>query len=330
MSSNLNRLSKTFRRPILGIHNPSFGIPFDVLECMIQRTFAYPTLDIRLAYTTISAILADESIKKLGLVAHSQGAIEAGMVLDWLYATIPMKQLAKLEIFTFGNAANHWNGPMNDDGPVIEHIEHYANDGDWVARFGVLHFRQSHDITTEEDATDGDATASGSSATRQVQRPQTSVQLPDGLKKKSTWDLERKRRRKDRFFGRMFKRGDCSGHQLNQHYLDNLFVMDDKLERVLDGDEIQTRPAHAMGGRKQAIKSFMEMEVDPDMLERDNTVIAATLDIKQRGAAKNRVHPQSEGPNEAKRFKVKELSRLWLYRNGRTPEDWVHHGRQTW
>lgn len=330
MSSNLKRLSKTFRRPILGIHNPSFGIPFDVLECMIQRTFAYPTFDIRNAYATISALLADESIKKLVLIAHSQGAIEAGMVLDWLYATTTMKQLAKLEIFTFGNAANHWNCSTNEDGPVIEHIEHYANDGDWVARFGVLHFRQPHDITTNEDATNGDATSTESSATRQVQQPQTPVLLADGVRKRSTWELERIRRRKDRFFGRMFKIGDSSGHQLNQHYLDNLFIMDDKLERVLDGDEIQTQPEHAMGGRKQAIKSFMEMEVDPDMLERDNTVIAATSDLKQREAAKNGVHIRSEGGREATRFKVEELSRLWLYRNGRTPEDWVHHGRQTW
>ena len=331
MSSNLERLSKTFRRPILGIHNPSFGMPFDVLECMIQRTFAYSTLDIRNAYTTLSTLLADESIKKLVLIAHSQGAIEAGMVLDWLYATVPMKQVAKLEVFTFGNAANHWNCPMNEDGPVIEHVEHYANDGDWVARFGILHFRQPHDISggaTNEDSALGKSSEEEQPQTPQM--PQTPILARDSVQKKSTWELELKRWKMNRFFGRMFKKEDCSGHQLNQHYLDNLFVMDEKLERVLDGDDGQIWLGNGRGPETEEAVSFMDMEVDPQMLDRDNTVIAVASNPRRGEAAENGLELRNEGGRRAKRVKVKDLSRLWLYKNGQTPEDWEYHGRTAW
>ena len=142
MKSNLDLIAKTFRRPVLGIHNPTYGIIFDVLECVVQRTFSYPTRDIRRAYDAIRKLADDDAVLKVVLIAHSQGAIEASLVLDWLYATISTKSIAKIEVYTFGNAANHWNLPVHADGrPCIKHIEHYVNSKDWVSRFGVLSVR---------------------------------------------------------------------------------------------------------------------------------------------------------------------------------------------
>ncbi len=135
-----------FRRPILGIHNSTYGIIFDVIECMIQRTFCYPTLDIRTAYAQIAEILADPKTTKLVLIAHSQGCIEAGLVLDWLHANVSTLEIQKVEIYTFGNAANRWNAPTRLNGSSLRHIEHYANKWDWVSRFGILHFRPLTDI----------------------------------------------------------------------------------------------------------------------------------------------------------------------------------------
>ena len=129
---------------------------------------------------------------------------------------------------------------------------------------------------------------------------------------------------------RLFKRSDCSGHQLSQHDLDNLFVMDEKLERVLDGDDVQLQTENGRGGRKGRIMNFMEMEVDPEMLETDKTVIVTGCGENQGQAANNEVLTTSEGRRQPKRFKVRDLSRLWLYRDGRTPEDWIYHGRTTW
>lgn len=142
MQSNLERIARTFRRPVLGIHNATYGIIFDVLECIVQRTFAYPTTDIRTTYAEISKLLRQPEVHKLVLIGHSQGSIEVGMVLDWLFATLPHSDIAKIEVYTFGNASNHWNCPeIEGRQRAIQVIEHYANTDDWVSRFGVLYFR---------------------------------------------------------------------------------------------------------------------------------------------------------------------------------------------
>ena len=87
-------------------------------------------------------LLRDPEVKKVVLIAHSQGAIEAGMALDWCFATIGHKELAKIEGYTFGNASNRFNSPKSSGGHrLIQHVEHYANRSDWVSRFGVLAFR---------------------------------------------------------------------------------------------------------------------------------------------------------------------------------------------
>lgn len=270
MKSNLSRLSKTFRRPIVGIHNSTFGVVFDLIECIIQRTFDYPTLDVRSAYKTISSMLLDDKITKLVVVAHSQGTIEAGMVIDWLIAATTAEQLSKVEIYTFGNAANHWNCAMTDDGPLIKHVEHYANGLDWVARLGIFQFRQPLDR--------GETNGSGAQQTK-VHR---------------------------RFGGRLFNRIDCLGHQMNLHYLDNMFVMDGNLERVLDLDNIEDR----YDGK---VAHFMEMEVDQEILEREDNVVPL-----QAQAGKGQVMKQ--GVHRPAGLRVKDLSRLWQYRNGMTPE----------
>ena len=64
------------------------------------------------------------------------------MVLDWLFAAVNRELLEKVEIYTFGSAANHFNSPETGDGRrVCKHIEHYANTADYVSLFGILHFR---------------------------------------------------------------------------------------------------------------------------------------------------------------------------------------------
>jgi hypothetical protein len=49
----------------------------------------------------------DNSIKKIVFILHSQGGIEGGLILDWLFAECPRYQLRRMEIYTFGCAANH-------------------------------------------------------------------------------------------------------------------------------------------------------------------------------------------------------------------------------
>ncbi|KAL4900916.1 hypothetical protein BDW74DRAFT_88709 [Aspergillus multicolor] len=244
--SNIDRLAYTFRRKITGVHNPSTGLVFDVIQCLIQRDFSYATEDVREAYALLRAALLNPDYTKVVLITHSQGGIEAGLITDWLLDELPQGLLRKLEIYTFGNAANHFNNPYralprtqeeDSDGilPQIQqpaentdktilHIEHYANARDFVSLWGVLNFSN----------------------------------IPN------------------RFMGHVFVR-EGSGHMFNQHYLGTMFPLGPD-KRVLDENR------------------FMNTEIEiPGSFE--------------------------DGSSATQMVKVREVSRLWLYRNGGSPEE---------
>ncbi|KAF2634674.1 hypothetical protein P280DRAFT_494167 [Massarina eburnea CBS 473.64] len=189
MHTNLDRLSLTFRRPILGVHNRTYGIIFDLIQCIVERCFCYATLDIRRSYAVIRAKLLDSDNKRVVLILHSQGGIEGSLILDWLLGELPHDIINKLEIYTFGSAANHFNNPPKHisssssssssscsarNTNAVRHIEHYVNAGEFVARWGALTF----------------------------------ARLPN------------------RYMGRLFIRPG-TGHLLNQHYLSAMFPLDE-------------------------------------------------------------------------------------------------------
>jgi len=104
----------------------------------------------------------------------------------------------------------------------------------------------------------------------------------------------------NRYFGRLFKRG-ASGHLLNMHYLDNIFEMKD------------VDPEDRSKGKVKDGNEFMDSQADIEVYERFDTVQA--LD--------NRALPPPSGLRRTgpARKQIKELSRLWSYRNGGTPAD---------
>lgn len=116
MRSNLNRLALTFGRPVIGVHNKTDGIIFDVFECLVQRNFTYATNDVRVCYRIVKEKLYNPRYSKVVFIMHSQGGIEGGLVLDWLLQELPQNLLCKLEVYTFGNAANHFNNPYRTVG----------------------------------------------------------------------------------------------------------------------------------------------------------------------------------------------------------------------
>ncbi|KAF9253809.1 hypothetical protein DTO013E5_2131 [Penicillium roqueforti] len=195
---NIDQLSYIFGRKVTAVHNRTAGIIFDLIECLIQRDFAYATGDIRRAYSLVKEAILDPECDKVVLLLHSQGGIEGGLVMDWLLDELPHNLLHHLEVYTFGNAANHFNNPRwtklarpqgntapdltPEFGQSIGHIEHYANEGDIVAQGGVLHF----------------------------------VEIPN------------------RYMGRLFVRPH-SGHLFNMHYLGNMFTLGPDMN-VLDSN----------------------------------------------------------------------------------------------
>ncbi|EFQ33678.1 uncharacterized protein GLRG_08607 [Colletotrichum graminicola M1.001] len=74
LQGNLDRLDRTFHRPILGIHNETAGIIFDVIQCLIERCFYYGTSDTRACYALIAGALGDPKKNRVILILHSQGA----------------------------------------------------------------------------------------------------------------------------------------------------------------------------------------------------------------------------------------------------------------
>lgn len=284
------------------------------------------------------------------------------MILDWLLQELPQDLLSKLEIYTFGNAANHFNNPhlhllsqsaalqnprratltrtrthiinhnqnqnhhlanpdsddmnMNEkptpkhettstpQGKTIHHIEHYAHTSDPVSRLGVLQF---------------------------IYAPPLSATAP-------------------RFMGRVFEyagAGANGGHQFCMHYLDTMFP----LQRCGEGGEgVGGSGFEGCADGDGQGNGFMGQDVEwwgrgagREGLESSSLSAAGRFDDKgdgegegegERGVGIDEMSPVSasstinalrgefengRGFTKKARYKVRELSRLWLYRNGGSP-----------
>lgn len=101
--ANVDMISLIFRRPVEGIHNRTYGMVFDLIECLVQRCFSYSTKDTRVLYDHLKSILLDPATEKCVVIAHSQGGIILSTVLDSLFADIPSGAFKKMEIYTFGS-----------------------------------------------------------------------------------------------------------------------------------------------------------------------------------------------------------------------------------
>lgn len=312
-----------------------------MIECLVQRNFAYATKDVRRAYAIIKEKLYQPEMTKVVLILHSQGGIEGGLVLDWLLQELPQDLLVKLEVYTFGNAANHCNNPhhsmdalLSDQrttepqsssmtaqqlpkpqragaqttaaqtaGLVVEtassqpaaisrraigHIEHYAHTTDFVALWGVLHF---------------------------VSMARESESIP-------------------RFLGRVFARtSPRGGHQLVQHYLDGMFPLAkdaetgeflgcaDTSEFVESAVEVGREGDESADVHEAFEQSWVAtLTEDSSLCEKDgrgilHTEISAEVKIHTSSPilARQTSHPRQ--------IKVKDVSRLWQYRNGKSPDD---------
>lgn len=286
MQTNLDRLARIFGRHVTGIHNKTNGLIFDLVQCMIERNLNYSTQDIRDAYKLVKEALMNEERKKVVLILHSQGGIQGSLMIDWLLAELPEDILQKLEVYTFGNAANHFNNPhktiadLKDDETAdgsqssekaIRYIEHYANDEDMVARWGVLHF--------------------------------THV--------------------RNRFMGRLFQRKG-SGHLLNQHYLNYMFPLGPD-NRALDKNDFMETEVELGHDEMDSDREGLEASLcdllsgsDSDSSDDERAVVD---DVNSPVLPVVPIHSSTSSHRIPKHPKVKDFSRLWQYRNGRSPRD---------
>lgn len=98
VQQNVNVLAETFGRPIFAIHNRTYGVLGDLFECIMQRAFNLFTEETRVCYEYMKAYCADPDVKKVVMIAHSQGCIMASQILDQLYVDLPAESVAKLEV----------------------------------------------------------------------------------------------------------------------------------------------------------------------------------------------------------------------------------------
>jgi hypothetical protein len=269
-------------------------------------------LDIRECYVLVKKALYRPGIKKVVLILHSQGGIEGGMVVDWLLNEVPQDLLQYLEVYTFGNIANHFNNPYRNalssaaarsysvgktadpemiHNRAISHIEHYANSFDFASRWGVLNFTRK---------------------------------MPED-------------RLENRFMGRVFQ---CprSGHQFNQHYLDNIFPLDPTGRFTQEPQEGDFMDMDVLIGQREDSQVDREGKVmslyATGLMERFGGPSDSGSREVDGDAAMLNVTPTSPvhmshsnynarngayGNGNTMRLKMRELSRLWLYRNGGSP-----------
>jgi hypothetical protein len=262
----------------------SAGIIFDVIRGMIQRSFGYATDDVRYAYAHVKESLMNVKYEKVVLILHSQGGISGSLIVDWLLDEIPQDFLQKLEVYTFANAANHFNNPYRSARELqwtlhkrqlsrplnkcIRYIEHYANSRDYVSVCGVLNY----------------------------------IQLPP-----------------NRFMGRIFVR-EGSGHLLTQHYLDTMFPIGPDGQALEINDFMDSEVRFKEESTSKLSRHDEPRETLLYSLESTNGVLDGNiLTDTDNPSSPVTVVPTSPDDPLAYPLKVKDLSRLWQYRNGRSP-----------
>lgn len=279
----------------------SSGIIFDVIQCLLERCLYFGTTDTRACFAIISELLRDKE-KKVVLILHSQGGLEGSIILDWLMNQHSQEAMRRLEIYTFGNAANHFNDPRTSedeesapscsDRRAVGHIEHYANSDDFVARWGVIHFKKKTAAQKEQKFAANAAATVYSKGTADLVQSYAKIQLNDRVEQE--WNS---------YHGNLFERVG-SGHQLNQHYLDNMFPLDEDMHRVAAADD---------GAPLAGTFMDTEVEVQNDPIKIDR------IRGKLRGYKNQSLENGLNGVVSKK--KAYQLSRLWSYTNGRRPED---------
>ncbi|KOS18134.1 hypothetical protein ESCO_002736 [Escovopsis weberi] len=338
MKSNLNRLALTFGRPVLGIHNKTSGLVFDIIECLVQRNLGYATTDVRVCYKILKDILYDPGKSKVIFILHSQGAIEGSMVLDWLLQEMPQDLLCKLEVYTFGNAANHFNNPHRHalsqalssqrpskafrtivtetsfEGPVASPVASPIEDDKQLESPSPLHTTTTHVSAVSSFQT---TYAAKDRAIGHIEHYAHSTDFV------AVWGILHFATNKmaspqlPRFLGRLFNRSSRrGGHLFVQHYLDSMFP----LARDRDSGEF-------VGADED--NDFMEevIKFGEEGTAMDNAREAFEISYGGTGGFGTgdittpvEVYDRFDARRRAKKgVKVKELSRLWLYRNGLSP-----------
>ncbi|TID22450.1 hypothetical protein E6O75_ATG11244 [Venturia nashicola] len=231
VQQNVDVLSETFGRPIFAIHNRTYGVLGDLFECILQRAFDVFTEETRVCYEYIKSYCVEPDIKKVVVIAHSQGGIMAAQILDQLYVDLPADAIAKVEVYTFGNAASHFNNPLRNISTSPSSIDSQG-----------MPSIKNGDTAIFSSPTNKELGTTSLDSSFQSSRPsKISEMLPERViahiehycnsqDMVTRWGalFSAKSILQNRFCGHIFINEGASGHMLNQHYLSDMFPLHHK------------------------------------------------------------------------------------------------------
>lgn len=349
---------------------------------------------MRICYRIIKEKLYNPQYSKVIFILHSQGAIEGSMIIDWLLQELPQNLLAKLEVYTFGNAANHFNNPHRNiqsqrsaiNNPLAASTDSTntaAGSGNTEQAQATLSNNQCLTETSPQERTTTTGTTpataaapdTASTSTNKGEEScssswvapsipsltsETSAITPSAVSGRAIGHIEHYAHTTDfvalwgilhfatsipgqhtmpRFIGRVFARTTTrGGHQLCQHYLDGMFPLekDPKTGAFLGcaetGNEFMESEITVgeAGSEMAAAKEAMEISwlangitngiVGGGEGNGDEAAVGGIAVYGGHGPAepRRRVRRRKSKPAQVK---VKDLSRLWQYRNGKSPND---------
>jgi hypothetical protein len=142
-AQNGRRAERMFKRPVNLIHKRSKGVLLDMLGCMINRSYNTVSEPVLATKHAIKEALLNDNHRKVVLLAHCSGGVVASIVVDLLLKDKDLsdRKLHKLEIYTFGSAADEMKGGFVSS-RRLSHIEHYINSHDYVAQTGITEYKR--------------------------------------------------------------------------------------------------------------------------------------------------------------------------------------------
>lgn len=281
---------------------------------------------------------------------HSQGGIEGGLVLDWLLQELPQDLLSKLEVYTFGNASNHFNNPHRHvdsqqaerkfpekstttiteipltNSPVetrAPSLRRRVSNGNG-SMFGTNGIPPSLTSISEDSSLSNTTTYTVPASDRAIAHVEHYAHTTDFV---ALWGIlhfvtnERASPELPRYIGRVFRRTSSrGGHQFCQHYLNGMFP----LARDADGEFTGCAEKNDF---MNSIVEIAEKGTEKDDIREGIENIWSMIEMSARRGSDIKgevaVHgsfSEDDRINDGK-VRVKDLSRLWQYRNGRSPPD---------
>lgn len=212
---------------------------------------------MRDCYSIVKSTLYQPHLTKVIFILHSQGGIEGGLIIDWLLQEVPQDLLAKLEVYTFGNAANHFNNPhlhllsqhaalMHPTVPATTKTTTSVHYHDPIHPLPNIHAMPLPHREGVSNGTNTNTTSTGTTLNTTPPKPITrQISRQESTSGKTIRYIEHYAHTSDfvacwgvlhftknfslgpsapRFMGRVFERSG-QGHQMNMHYLDGMFPL---------------------------------------------------------------------------------------------------------